>query len=156
MGRRELEELAAHPFLAGLPRAFVAQLGEHARTVTLPGSARLFDEGAAADRFWLLWDGQVMLDLHVPGRGTLLVETLGHSDVLGWSWLFPPYRWRFGAAAAVPTPAVEIDAEPLRGLVREDAEFGRAMYQRFAEVAVDRLQATRLRLLNAYAMPGEG
>jgi CRP/FNR family transcriptional regulator, cyclic AMP receptor protein len=147
---KELAELAEHPILTGLGEDLLASLAAHTRTVRFPAASRIFDEGQVADRFWLVCDGQVALDLHVPGRGTLLVDMVSPGAVLGWSWLFPPYRWRFGATAAAPTRAMEIEAGPVRELAANDAEFGRATYQRFSEVAVGRLQATRLRLLDVF------
>ncbi|WP_020576625.1 cyclic nucleotide-binding domain-containing protein [Actinopolymorpha alba] len=149
--RASTDELAAHPFLAGMPKDHVARLAGHARKVTLTKGDQIFVEGGDADRFWLLWDGQVLLDLHVPGRGTLLVETLGPGDVLGWSWLLAPHEWRFGAVAALDTNAVEVVAAPIRTMAEENPEFGRTMYRRFSEVATARLQATRLRLLDVSA-----
>lgn len=152
---KEMAEFAEHPILTGLRDDLLALLAAHARTMRFPAETRIFDEGQVADRFWLVCDGQVALDLHVPGRGMLLVDTVSPGSVLGWSWLCPPYRWRFGATAAAPTRAMEIAAGPVRELAANDAEFGRATYQRFSEVAVGRLQATRLRLLDVDAEAAE-
>ena len=95
---------------------------------------------------------QVALDLHTPQR-TVLVETLGPGTVLGWSWLFPPYRWHFGATALVQTLAVELDGPGVRELCARDPVLGHDLMSRFLAVVVDRMQATRVRLLDLYRSP---
>jgi CRP/FNR family transcriptional regulator, cyclic AMP receptor protein len=145
------EALAAHPFLAGLREDHLAALAGHAMPVRLPTGTRLFAEGGIAERFWLIRSGQVVLDVHLPGRGTVLVETLGAGQVLGWSWLEPPYRWHFGATARAATDAFEFDADAVRELCEADPALGYALLRRFLPVVVDRLQASRIRLLDLYA-----
>ncbi|MGH8835950.1 MAG: cyclic nucleotide-binding domain-containing protein [Actinomycetes bacterium] len=144
-----------HPFLAGLPEALVDRLAEHAHPVTLAPDHRIFAEGAAADRFWLIENGTVALDIQVPGRGTVVLETLGPWTVLGWSWLQPPYRWHFGAVARQTTVATEFHAPEIRALLAADPLLGYALTSRFLPVIVDRLQAARLRLLDLYAAPAK-
>jgi CRP/FNR family cyclic AMP-dependent transcriptional regulator len=141
--------LLEHPFLAGLPHA--AELTGRARLVEFPRDGRLFDEGAQADRFWLIQTGRVALDLHVPGRADVVIETLGDGDVVGWSWLFPPYAWHFGARAVTDTTAVEFDAAAVRAVCDADPVLGQALLRRFLGVMCDRLQAARIRLLDLYA-----
>ncbi|MBX6769452.1 MAG: cyclic nucleotide-binding domain-containing protein, partial [Actinomadura rubrobrunea] len=126
-----------------------------ARPVAFPVGRRLFEEGGAADRFWIVQDGLVALDLHLPGRGTLIVETLGRGAIVGWSWLFPPYRWRFGAVATRPVRALEFDARLVRFIWARDPRLAHKLTLRFAEVVVDRLQATRMRLLDLYGDAAE-
>ena len=91
------ERIAAHSFFAALTDDQRAALAEDGAAVTFTPGQRLFDEGGIADRFWLIEDGGIALDLRVPGRGDQIIETLGAGTVLGWSWLHPPYRWHFGA-----------------------------------------------------------
>lgn len=144
------EMLAAHPFLAGLAVPGLTRLSFWSRRQTFHAGARLFEEGTRADRFWLINEGHVALDLHVPVRGRSIVETLGPGEVLGWSWLFPPYRWHFGATAVETTLAIALDGPGVRGLCEEDPALGYALLNRFVPVIVERLQATRLRLLDLY------
>jgi CRP-like cAMP-binding protein len=146
-----LDLMAAHPFLAGMSRQQLDRLARWSHRSLIHAGGRLFSEGGRAERFWLIRDGQVALDVHVPGRGEVLVETLGPGTVLGWSWLFPPYRWQFGATALAHTHAIELDGAGVRALCEEDPELGRELYRRFIAVVVDRLQATRVRLLDLYA-----
>lgn len=145
--------LGRHPWLSGASAQQVAQIGRHAHEVRQPNGHVFFAEGEQADRFWLIWEGQVALTLDVLGRGTVLIETLGAGDCLGWSWLFPPYRWRFGAIAVHDTRAVEIDGPSIRALCDSDPQLCAAIHRRVSAIAVDRLQATRLRLLDIYGAP---
>jgi CRP/FNR family cyclic AMP-dependent transcriptional regulator len=144
------DPLAAHPFLAGLPADWLARLAVHATRVSFHTNDRVFAEGAAAERFWLIRRGQVGLTMHMPGRGEVLIDKLGGDTVLGWSWLFPPYRWRFGATAADLTSAISFDATTVRRLCEEDPALGHELTRRFMAVVLNRLQATRVRLLELY------
>lgn len=142
--------LAAHPFLTGMAPEKLERLTAWGRRSAFHAGTRIFSEGRTADRFWLIRDGQVTLDTHLPGRGDAVVETLGPGTVLGWSWFFPPYRWHFGAAAVEPTLTIELDGRGVRRLCAEDPEIGYELSRRIVTVVVDRLQATRARLLELY------
>jgi CRP/FNR family transcriptional regulator, cyclic AMP receptor protein len=139
--------IGAHQFLRGLPEPYIARLAEACRRVTLPAKYRLFEEGGVADRFWLIDAGQVALDLLVPGDRRIIIEMLGRGDVVGLSWLQPPYQWRYGAITTQPIDGLEFDARTVRAACETDSAFGYAMMSRFAAVAARRLQATRARLL---------
>jgi CRP-like cAMP-binding protein len=147
--------LAAHPFLAGLLPRYVAQLSRHATRTLWPADHRLFHEGGVADRFWLIESGRVVLFLHNPGRGDVVIETLGPGDVVGWSWLFPPYRWNFGATVGEQTEAIELDGPAVQRLCDSEPELGYDLGRRFMQVMLARLQATRVRLLDLYGSPLE-
>lgn len=110
----------------------------------------LFREGEPAQRFYLIRSGAVSLEVQAPGRGQLRIETLDEGEVVGWSWLFAPYRWALDARALEPTALVGFDAACLRGKVDTDHELGYQLMRRFAAVIVERLQATRLQLLDVY------
>jgi CRP-like cAMP-binding protein len=140
--------LAEHPFLAGMGPGQLERLAPWGNRWLFHEGARVFSEGGRAERFWLIRDGEVRLDTRVPGRDDVVVETLGPGAVLGWSWLFPPYRWHLGATAVQRTLTVEMDGPGVRRLCAEDPGIGYELYRRFMEVVVDRLQATRLRLLD--------
>jgi CRP-like cAMP-binding protein len=146
-----LETLTEHRFLAGLPRETVARIAALAQPYDFPEGYRLCTEGEPADRFYLLRHGRVALDLHVAGRGAAVVETLGAGDVLGWSWLCPPHRWRFGAVALKPTGAIQFHGESLRVLCDSDPAFGYELARRLLVVVAGRLHATRVRFLDIYA-----
>jgi CRP/FNR family transcriptional regulator, cyclic AMP receptor protein len=147
--------LSAQPFFAALTDAQRAALAEDGTTVTFTAGERLFDEGGVADMFWLIEQGGIALDMRVPGRGDQIVETLGPGTVLGWSWLHRPYRWQFGAVARLATTAIAFDAASVRRRCEADPAFGYAMLRAFTPVITERLQATRLRLLDLYATPSQ-
>jgi CRP/FNR family cyclic AMP-dependent transcriptional regulator len=147
--------ISAHPFFAALTDGQRAALAREGAMVTFAVGQRLFDEGGRADRFWLIEDGGVTLDMRVPGRGDQVVETLGAGAVLGWSWLHPPYRWHFGAVARLATAAIEFDAASVLRRCDADPAFGYAALRLFTPVITERLQATRLRLLDLYGPPGQ-
>ncbi|BCJ33388.1 hypothetical protein Athai_08910 [Actinocatenispora thailandica] len=146
-------ELATHPFLAGIPDDQLAAVATVTRPLRLPPGSRVFREGEPAARCWLIHTGLVRLDTLVPGRGHVTVETLGAGTVLGWSWLCPPYRWHFGAEATETTHTSEIDGGQLRRLCDDDPDLGYAIMSRFLPVLLDRLQHTRMRLLDLYRSP---
>jgi CRP-like cAMP-binding protein len=127
-----------------------------AREVSYEAGVRLFEEGRHADRFWIVRTGTVALDLRVPGRRPAVIETLGHGELVGWSWHFTPYVWHLGAEAMSPVRAWEFDAEAVRTMCAEDAEFGREIAVWVGRVAAQRLHAARVRLLDLYAPYGSG
>jgi CRP/FNR family transcriptional regulator, cyclic AMP receptor protein len=135
--------------LRGLESDQISRLAASAHHVSLPARYRLFEEGAPADRFWIVDAGEVALDVLVPGVGRLVIETLGRGDIVGLSWLVPPYQWQFGAVCKQPMQAFEFDARAVRKACIEDPVLGYAVAMRFMTVAAQRLQATRMRLLQA-------
>jgi CRP/FNR family transcriptional regulator, cyclic AMP receptor protein len=143
------EALAGHPFLHGMSRNHLDVLAEAASDVTFPARHRLFEDGGSASRFWLVQSGHVDLDLHVPGQGRTKIETIGMGELLGWSWLFPPYKWAFGAAAASPVEAFEFDGRAVRACCASDPVLGYEVTRRLAHVVAKRLQATRIKLITA-------
>ena len=146
--------LTVHPFLNGLTDSQLSRLSAWAHRSQFRAGTRIFSEGAMADRFWLIRDGQVTLDAHVPGRGDVIVETLGPGSVLGWSWLFPPYRWQFDVRAQETVRATTFDGACLRKKCEADPAMGYELMKRLAYVISQRLHATRLQLLDVYGPPG--
>ena len=114
----------------------------------------LFRQGDQADTFYLVRHGMVALETYVPARGPAMIETLEAGEVVGWSWLFPPYRWHFDARALTPLRATGFDGACLRGKCEADPKLGYELMSRFAQVLIERLQWTRLRLLDLYGRDG--
>jgi CRP-like cAMP-binding protein len=142
--------LGEHPFFFGMKSDYLEVLAGCATAADFVRGSAVFKEGEPADACWLIVEGDIALEVVVPGRGPHVIQTLHSGEVLGWSWLFSPYRWSFDAQALTDTKAIRFDAEALRTAKNEDKEFGFELMQRFAEVLVDRLQATRLQLLDIY------
>ena len=146
--------LAEHPFFQGLSANFLALLAGCATNVRFDAGEYLFHEGEEANRFYLIRDGGVLVQVFVPGRGAVTLQTLRGGDVLGWSWLIAPYRWRFDARAMEPTRALALDGVCLRGKCDENHHLGYEMLKRFAAIVAERLEATRLQLLDVYGPKG--
>ena len=144
------ELLARHPFFTGLDEATVRMLEGCAHNSHVRLGEYLFREGEAADQFFVIRRGRVALDVHVPGRGGYVIDTVDEGDVVGWSWLVPPYRWFFDARAVQEVSAVAVDATCLREKCEQDPALGYALMQRVAGVMYHRLQSARVRLLDLY------
>src|ERR1700690_1590745 len=103
-------------------------------------------EGDPANTFFLIRHGSIAIETFVPARGPITIETIEPGEIVGWSWLFAPYRWHFDARALSTVRAPAFDGACLRGKCDEDAELGYELMSRFAQVLMERLQWTRLRL----------
>lgn len=145
--------LAAHPFLAGLPAAHVKTLEPFASFARFEPDEYLFRLGDPADRFYLIRHGRVSIEVATPHLGPITIQTLDDGDVAGWSWLFPPFEWNFDARAVLPTRALRLDGLHLRETCERDPRFGYEMMKRFSSVMHERLQATRMQLLDLYKAP---
>lgn len=145
--------LAQHPFFRDLAPRYLQLVVSCAANVRFKAGELLFREGADANQFYLIRHGTVALQVFVPQRGPLTIATVAAGEVLGWSWLFPPYRWHFDAQALELVRAIAFDGQCLRGKCEEDHDLGYALMQRFAQVMLQRLQATRLQLLDLYGVP---
>ncbi|MFN0149368.1 MAG: cyclic nucleotide-binding domain-containing protein [bacterium] len=146
--------LAEHPFFADLEAAHRDVIAGCGRNVTFKPGEPLTREGAAANEFFAIRRGKVSIGIHVPQIGDTVIETLGDSDIVGWSWLFPPYRTHFDAYAIVATQAVAFDGACLRTKFENDPVLGYQLFKRFAAVMMDRMQAARLQLLDMYGNRG--
>ncbi|HEY8980327.1 MAG TPA: cyclic nucleotide-binding domain-containing protein [Streptomyces sp.] len=121
-----------------------------AEEVSFPEDTRIFEAGGTADRFWVIRSGAVSLDQQVTSQQRVTVASLGSGDLLGWSWLFPPYVWDFGAEAFSPVRAYEFKAAPVLRLCEEDPALGLSLVRLVAEILAHRLELTRGRLLEAH------
>jgi len=129
----------------------LAAIAAAASSVEFVAGELLFHRGGAAEWFYVLDRGRIALETFVPGPGSVVIETLGPGDVLGWSWLFPPYRWHLDARAVEDVTATAFDARRVRDACLRDPGLGYELMQRFANVIVERLQFTRLRLADVYS-----
>lgn len=147
----DVKILAAQPFLKGLPERLLNLLAAEAMPVDIQAGSTIFQAGSPANRFYLLLSGQVALesssDQRDDDRKPVLIETLGAGDVLGWSWLFPPYYWLFDARAETPVRSIFFYGSRLREQCETDPELGYHLMKRTSEVVIGRLQSTRRRLL---------
>ncbi len=148
---RSLETLLAEvPLLEELSEERLTLLAGCAGNTHFDAGATIFRQGDAADAFYVIRHGSVALETFVPARGSAVIETIEAGEVLGWSWLFAPYRWHFDARALTAVRASAFDGACLRGKCDADPALGYDLMSRFAQVAIERLQWTRLRLLDVY------
>ncbi len=142
--------LAEHPFFRDLPPADLQLIAGCGSNVRFQPGEYVFREGDPSDQFNLIRHGKVALEISSPGRGPLTIQTLGEGDVLGWSWLVPPYRKQSDARALELTRATAFDGACIRRKCEADPRLGYELLKRFAQVIGQRLHATRLQLLDVY------
>jgi CRP/FNR family cyclic AMP-dependent transcriptional regulator len=134
-------------FFSGMDPAHLEILAEGAREATFKAGDVLFREGEPAGDFFLIRKGKVELQAHELADGTVPIQELQAGDVLGWSWLFPPFAWHFRARAVETTDVVVLDGGHLLAAAERDPQFGYELMKRVAQVVIHRLQATRKQLL---------
>jgi len=142
--------------LNALPQPQRGRLMTLAAEVSFPEDFRIFEAGGGADRFWVIRSGAVSLTQQVTTHQRVTVATLASGDLLGWSWLFPPYQWDFGAEAFSPVRAYEFDAAAVLGLCEEDRQLGMILVRSVAEILAHRLETTRGKLMEQYGSRGRG
>ena len=142
--------LRDHPFLKDLEPEYLTLLAGCAMNVRFGEGSFLFREGEAADRCFLIREGKLALEIAAPGRGSIIVQTLGAGHVAGFSWLLEPHQWQFDGRTVEPVHAVALDGTCLSGKCADDPRLGFELTQLFARLAIQRLQATRLQLLDVY------
>lgn len=151
---RTIEELLNDsPFYHGLPADVLAHVAGCAQTARFEPGEVIFRAGQPANTFYLVRHGRVSIELRNPSRGTITLDTVHDGEIVGWSWLVPPYLWTFDARAAEATSAVAFDGACLRGKCDADPGLGYALMQRVAQVMYERLQSARVQMLDMYGAP---
>ena len=151
MAAESLERiLGEHPFFGGMEEPYLQLFVDCASNVRFAAGDMIFREGEEANTFYLIRHGRVGLETSAPERGSVIIATLSEGEVLGWSWMVPPYRWRFDARAMEAVRAIALDGRCLRGRSEEDHDLGYELMKRCAQVMEQRLQAARLQLLDVY------
>ncbi|MET7729753.1 cyclic nucleotide-binding domain-containing protein [Streptomyces sp. NPDC005402] len=136
--------------LTALPQPQRQSLMTLAKEVSFPEDFHIFEAGGTADRFWVIRSGAVSLTQQVTTHHRVTVAGLGSGDLLGWSWLFPPYQWDFGAEAFSPVRAYEFEAAAVLRLCEEDRQLGMILVRSVAEILAHRLETTRGKLMDQY------
>ena len=142
--------LADHPTFEGFDADDLDLIAGCARNQVVHPGEVLAREGEEADRFFVVRRGLLALEVHSQSQA-LTIDTAGTGEVVGWAWIFPPFRWTNDVTATELTRLVTIESPCLRDKADADPEFGYRIMKRFAQVLVDQLDATRLRLLDLYA-----
>ena len=143
--------IAEHAFFKGLDEAYLTLIAGCGTNARFEAGQHLGREGDPADRFYAIRQGKVAIDVFVPNRGIVTVQTVSEGELVGWSWLFPPYRWRFDARAVELVRATSFDGACLRQKCEQDPRMGYELMKRLVRVVSTRLEATRLQLLDVYA-----
>ena len=155
MPTRSIEEILDElPTFSGLSEERLGLIAGCGRTGGFDPGEFLACEGDAADSFFVIRRGKVALEMPAPAE-ELVIATLGEGAIVGWSWLVPPHQWSFDVRALESTRTIVFDGACLRGKCEADPALGYELMRRFAGIILDRLQATRLQLLDVYGKPGE-
>ena len=142
--------LAEHPFFKNLDPKILQVIVGCATNVVFKAGEFIFREEGDAQEFYLIRKGQVALEIYAPGRGPITLQTLHDGNILGWSWLVPPYQWHFDARAVEETRAIALNGRCLRAKSEECHELGYELMKRFAFVVTQRIEALTLQLLDIY------
>jgi CRP-like cAMP-binding protein len=140
--------VALHPFLAGMDRTQLALLTDCAMVTHFKKGQTVLREGEFANRFYLVESGKVVLESGAGFSEPLILETITAGDLLGWSWMFPPYVWQFSARSVEPTTAIFFYGTILREHCEKDHSLGYELFKRMSAVMAKRLQAARQRMLS--------
>lgn len=147
--------LAESPFLKDLEPHHLELITGCASNVRFESGKYLFHEGEEAERFFVIRTGKINVEIYTPDRGPITIQTLEPGDVLGWSWLVPPYQWRFDAKATELVLAISLDGVCLRTKCEEDHHLGYQLLKRFTDIMDQRLEATRVHLVDVYGPPAK-
>ncbi len=142
--------LSEHPFLKGLDKHHIDLITGCAQNMRFDAGEIICREGEEADSFYIIRQGKVALQIYTPGQGSIIIDTLGDGEILGWSWLIPPHQWRFDAVASELTRAIALDGKCLRSKCEADHDLGYELLKRFASIVDERLESTRIRLVDLY------
>jgi CRP/FNR family cyclic AMP-dependent transcriptional regulator len=142
--------LKEHPFLNGVDSKHVNLIVACASNVVFKAAEYIFREGEEANTFYFIRSGKIVVETFVPQKGSILIRSCDAGEILGWSWLVPPYKWHFDARAIEVTRAIALDGKCLRGKCEEDHDLGYEIMKRFALITAERLEATRLQLMDIY------
>jgi CRP-like cAMP-binding protein len=145
--------IAAHRFFKDLDPSFPELISGCARNMRFAAGDYLFHEGADASAFYLIRHGRVSLEIKAPGRQPMQFMTVSEGDIVGISWLVPPYRWSYDAKAMELVRAISLDANCLRDKCEADNHLGYELMKRFVPALSERLHNTRLQLLDLYGKP---
>ena len=157
MAERRLEaeplntRVSLHPFLAGMKPAHLALLTSCALATHFRKGQAILREGELADRFYLIETGTVIIESGAGLGDPVVVDTIGPGDLVGWSWMFPPYVWHFTARAAEQVSALFFYGTTLREHCEKDPALGYELLKRATAVMLRRMQAARDKMLGVHS-----
>jgi CRP-like cAMP-binding protein len=146
--------LSAHAFFAGLNQDYLQLLSGFATEKQFKRGDVLFQQGKSADKFYLVREGKVSVEVPALVGPAMQLQVLGENQILGWSWLIPPYRWNFMARALEDSVVLEFDGAAILARCEQDPAFGYELFKRFTELMSTRLNAARQTMMDQWNPPG--
>lgn len=143
--------LAEHPFVKGLEKEHIQLILGCAKNVVVEAGKYLFKENEEANSFYIVRTGKIALEIYSPEKGAIVIQTIGEGEMIGWSWMVPPYQWKFDARAIELTRLIELDGTCLRTKCEFDPKLGYEIMKRLANVFEQRINSMRLQLLDLYS-----
>ncbi len=155
MSNQSIENyLSTHAFFSELDDNFMKFLSDSATELKIKKGNVLFQQGERADKFYLLRNGQMSVQVPALMGPTLEIQILGKDQILGWSWLISPYRWNFQARALEDSDLLEFDGSGILARCEENPKFGYELLKRFAALMSERLDAARQKMMDEWNPPG--
>lgn len=145
------EVLVGQPFFKGMTEEQIRTVSETGRLISFDEGSVVFVEGGPARMSYLILEGDVALTLRTQEHSSKIIQTLHRGDFLGWSWMYPPYRWNFDASCQSDVKAIQFDGPALKKIALADPQLGYELMRRFTEIIVTRMQALRIQLLDVYS-----
>ena len=142
--------LEKHPFFKDLKQEHLDILADCCGQKKFNPGEIVGHEGEPADYFYLVQEGKVAIQIHAPNKGVITLQTVGPGDIIGWSWLFPPYKWSFDIKAITATKTLAMNGKCLRQKCEDNPDFGYPIMKKFSQVLIQRLKATRMQILDLY------
>ena len=142
--------LSEHPLFRDLSQEYLTLLAGCAHNELFKPGEFVYRHGEDADHFYLIRRGTVALETSTVERGVVTIQTLSKDDLVGYSWLLPPYRYHNDAHALKWTLAVSINARCLRDKCDINHDLGYQLMRRFLPVIADRLKHAELQMMNVY------
>ena len=146
--------LSSHPFFDKLDEDFLQFASNSATELQLKKGDILFRQGELADKFYLLREGQISVQVPAIVGPALEIQSLSKGQILGWSWLMPPYRWHFLARVEEDSDLIEFDGISILAHCEEDPKFGYELFKHFAALMSERLEVARQKMMDQWNPPG--
>lgn len=144
--------IAEHPFFKNLDKSYLELIVGCASNVRFDAGQFIFRESEEANQFYIIRQGKVVIESCPPGQKPISLQTFSDGEILGWSWLVPPYHWQFDAKAVELTRAITFDGKCLRNKCQEDHSFGFELLNRLVPALGKALEASRMQLLDVYGV----
>ncbi len=146
--------LSGHDFFSELSEDTLKFLSECASSRDIKKSQTLFKQGERADKFYVVRNGRIAVQIPALMGPNLEIQSLGKDQVLGWSWLISPYQWNFQAKAEDDSELLEFNGTAILARCEQEPKFGHEVLKRFAALMSERLEAVRLKMMDDWNPDG--